>query len=71
MSHLSRGSNQNTSVEPPGYPKPNSEHPTHRTWCQQLFLQQEKFFTMRMVEPWSRLPKKVMDAPFLKVFKTR
>jgi len=30
-----------------------------------------KFFTQRMVTYWNRLPKDVVDAPFLEAFKAR
>ncbi|KFP56606.1 hypothetical protein N323_03010, partial [Cathartes aura] len=31
----------------------------------------KKFFTMRMVRHWNRLPREAMDAPSLEVFKAR
>ncbi|KFQ14564.1 hypothetical protein N330_13200, partial [Leptosomus discolor] len=31
----------------------------------------KKFFTLRVVTQWNRLPKEVVDAPSLEVFKTR
>jgi len=31
----------------------------------------KKFFTMRVVKPWHRLSRELVDAPFLETFKVR
>jgi len=31
----------------------------------------KKFFVMRAIKHWNRLPRKVVDAPFLETFKVR
>ena len=37
----------------------------------QATLQRKKFFTMRVVKHWHRLPREAVDAPSLEVFKAR
>jgi len=31
----------------------------------------KNFFTLRVMEPWNRLPRRVVDSPSLEIFKTR
>ncbi|KFP09296.1 hypothetical protein Z169_01548, partial [Egretta garzetta] len=31
----------------------------------------KKFFTMRVVKPWNRLPRELVEAPSLEAFKAR
>ncbi|KFZ55038.1 hypothetical protein N321_02565, partial [Antrostomus carolinensis] len=39
----------------------------HRKFCLNL---RRNFFTVRVTEPWNRLPREVVDFPSLETFKT-
>ena len=41
------------------------------SWIQGRVKYKEKFFTIRMVKHWHRLPREVVDAPSLETFKAR
>ena len=41
------------------------------SWIQGRVKYKEKFFTIRMVKHWHRLPREVVDAPSLEIFKVR
>jgi len=41
------------------------------SWIQGRVKYKEKFFTIRMVKHWHRLPREVVDTPSLETFKAR
>jgi len=44
----------------------------HKTKQRKLQLNmRKKFFTLRVTEPWNRLPRGVVDSPSPEIFKTR
>ena len=40
----------------------------HRKFCLNM---RKSFFPLRVMEPWNRLPREVVESPSLEIFKTR
>jgi len=43
----------------------------HKLKHRKFHLNTRKNFSLRMKEPWKRLPREVVDSPSLEIFKTR
>ena len=44
----------------------------HKLKHRKLHLNMRKnFFTLRVMEPWNRLPREVVESPSLEIFRTR
>jgi len=55
-------------VVPSDRTRGNGHKQKHRKFHLNL---RKNFFTLRVTEPWNKLPREAVDSPFLEIFKTR